>query len=241
MAGHSHWKTIKYKKSATDAQKSKAFSKIARAISVAAREMGPDPNTNPKLRTAIEQARRLHMPTENIERAISRATGEAESTGLEEILVEAYGPGGIALIIEGITDNKNRALGEIKHILNQHNAKLATEGSVRWMFERKGILKIQTGTGMKNSELEMLAIDAGAQDIHRHNDLMEIYTKGEELGNVKKILEEKGVKVEDASIEWIAKEYKKPTPQERALLEKLFTALDENDAVQEIYSNVERE
>lgn len=253
MAGHSHWKTIKYKKGAADAQRSKAFSKITRLISVAARELGGDPVSNPKLRTAIEQARKLNMPAENIEKAIKRGTGELESARLEEILLEAYGPAGAAIIIEGITDNKNRTLGEIKQILNQYGGKLASEGSVRWMFERKGTITIEiknqkspkeslvppTGQAkIKSDELELMAIEAGAEDIRWHDDALDVYTKPEELDKVKKTLEDKGLTVETASLDWVPKEYKNVEPQERETLEKLFSALDENDAVQEIYSNV---
>lgn len=138
MSGHSHAKTIKRDKEASDKKRGQAFSKIARLISVAAKERGPNPETNPKLRIAIETARSVNMPKDNIDRAIKRGTGEDVSAGnLEEVIFEAYGPGGIAVIIEGITDNKNRTLGEIKQILNQHGAKMVGEGGVRWMFERK--------------------------------------------------------------------------------------------------------
>jgi YebC/PmpR family DNA-binding regulatory protein len=137
MSGHSHWHSIKYKKEITDAKKSKVFSKISREITVAAREGGDDPAFNPKLRMAVERARSLNMPADNIDRAIKKGTGELEGTKLEEVLFEAYGPGGTAIIIEGITDNKNRALGDIKQVLSQHNGKLVGEGGVRWMFERK--------------------------------------------------------------------------------------------------------
>lgn len=137
MAGHSHWSKIKYRKEATDAKKSQAFSKMAREITVAVREGGGNPEFNPKLKLVIEKAKSINLPAENIERAIKRGTGEITGPKLELILLEAYGPGGIAIIIEGITDNKNRALTEIKQILSQYNGKLADQGSVKWMFERK--------------------------------------------------------------------------------------------------------
>src|SRR4030042_3986903 len=137
MSGHSHFKSIKHQKGIADAKKGKAFSKIGRLISIAAKEKGGNPETNPKLRLAMEQARAVNMPKDNVERAIQRGIGEAAGEKLEEVVFEAYGPGGIAIIIEGITDNKNRALGEIKQILIQNGGKLAGEGSVRWLFERK--------------------------------------------------------------------------------------------------------
>ncbi len=182
MSGHSHFASIKHKKAITDAKRSKIFSKLSREISVAAREGGGDPNFNPKLRTAIEKAKEFDLPAENIERAIKRGTGEIESAKLESVIYEAYGPGGIAIIIEGITDNKNRALAEIKQILNQNGGKLVGEGGVRWMFERK----------------------------------------------VKK----------PGSLEWVPKQEIELGEKDKELALKLFEALDENDAVQEIYSNL---
>lgn len=237
MAGHSHWKGIKYKKEAADAQKSKIFSKLARAISIAAREGGRDPETNPKLRTVIEQAREYNMPTENIERAIKRGIGELEGASLEEIMLEAYGPGGITIIIEGITDNKNRTLNEIKQILSKYNGKLVAEGSTKWMFDRVGIITMNV-EGRNKEEIELEVIDAGAQDIMWINNVLEVYSKPEELYQIKSRLEEKGFKIENAVLGWKAKEYKQVDPKDKSELEKLFLALDENEAVQEIYSNV---
>jgi len=237
MSGHSHWATIKRTKGAEDAKRSKAFSKMARVISVAAREGGSgDPNANPKLRVAIEQAKEFNMPKENVERAIKRGTGELSGEILEEIVFEALGPGGIALIIEGITDNKNRTLGDVKQILNQHNGKLAGEGSVKWMFDRKGIITVALVPETSKENLEMTAIEAGADDFKwQENDILEIYTKSEELDLVRKSLEEKGVKVESASLGWIPKE---EIEANKESAEKLFEALDDNDAVQNIYSNI---
>lgn len=183
MSGHSHAKTIKRIKEASDKKRGQIFSKMARLISVAVKENGPNPDTNPKLRIAIETARSANIPKENIDRAIKRGTGEDVSAEkLEEVIFEAFGPGGVAIIIEGITDNKNRTLGEIKQILNQHGAKMIGAGGVRWMFERK--------------------------------------------------LKEPG------SLEWEPKQGIKVTAQDRKDCERLFESLDENEAVQEIYSNL---
>ncbi|GAH56951.1 unnamed protein product [marine sediment metagenome] len=190
MSGHSHAKTILHKKQITDAKRGKIFSKLAREISVAAREKGGDPEINSKLRLVIEKARQWNLPKDNIERAIKRGTGELAGEKLKSVLFEAYGPGGIAIIIEGITDNKNRTLGEIKQIFTQNNGKLAGSGSVKWMFERKGCLEVQTEKGgykdKKKEDLELLVIEAGAEDIYWHNDLLDVYTKPEELEKVKK-------------------------------------------------------
>lgn len=182
MSGHSHFKTIKHAKELTDQKRGQTFSKMARAISIAVKEGGPNPETNTRLKVAIEQAKGFNLPKENIERAIRQATGGGEEATLEEVIFEAYGPGGIAIIIEGITDNKNRTLGEVKQILNQNGGKLVGEGSVKWMFERK--------------------------------------------------IKEPG------SLEWVPKQEIEISEKDRGAAEKLFEALDENEAVQEIYSNL---
>ena len=236
MSGHSHWHSIKYKKGIADAKKSKVFSKIAREITVTAKESGGDPNFNPKLRLAVEKARSFNMPADNIERSIKKGTGEIEGAVLENINLEAYGPGGITIIIEGITDNKNRALAEIKQILNQNGGKLVGEGAIKWMFERKGVLIIDSQLKNKD-ELEMAAIEAGAENIYWHDNFLDVYTKPEELELVKKGLENKGIKLDSVSLDWVAKENIEINKEGREAAEKLFSLLDENDAVQEIYSN----
>ena len=250
MSGHSHAKTILHKKQITDAKRGKIFSKLARQISVAVKEKGSDPETNSALRLVIEKAKGFNMPKDNVERAIKRGTGALEGENLEEVIYEAYGPGNIAIIIEGITDNKNRALGEIKQILTQNNGKLAGEGSVKWMFERKGVITANREQQTENKEeLELKVIEAGAEDISWRNaaqedeprqgrDILDIYTKPEELEKVKKNLENQKIKVESASLDWIAKDTKDLSEKDRKAAEKLFFALDESETVQEIYSNL---
>jgi YebC/PmpR family DNA-binding regulatory protein len=230
-------------KELTDKKRGQMFSKMARVISVAVKEGGPNPETNSKLRLAFEMAKKINMPKENVERAIKRGSGEIAEEKLEEVLFEAYGPGEIAIIIEGITDNKNRTLGEIKQILNQNGGKLVGEGSVKWMFERRGCLTLPITNldelRIKNKEeLEMLAIEAGAEDIYWHEDILDVYTKIEELEKVKKNLEEKGIKIEGASLDWVPKEEFSLDEKTKEACQKLFDALDENEAVQEIYSNL---
>lgn len=242
MSGHSHWHTIKHKKGLADAKKGQAFSKVTREITLTAREGGKDPNTNAKLRLAIEKARTLNMPSDNIERAVKRGIGELEDERLEPVLFEAYGPGKIALIIEGITDNRNRASNEIKTILTQHNGKLAAEGSVKWLFERKGTVTIfiadQTPDFQNKEIIELAAIEAEASDFYWHDDRFDVYTKPEDLEKAKKYLEGKGIKTESASLDWVARELIPLGPEEMDVAQKLFEALDENEAVQEIYSNL---
>ncbi len=264
MSGHSHFSSIKHKKEITDKKRGKIFSKMAKLITVAAKEGGSDPAANSKLRMVIEQAKKINMPKENIERAIKKGSGELESAKLEEVVFEAYGSGKIAIIIEGITDNKNRTLGEIKQILSQNEGKLAGGGSVKWLFERKGAIiidpQLQVEELKDKEKLEMEAIEAGAEDIYWHaapeegplrqgedeaseprqrrDDILDVYTKPEELEKVKKNLEEKGIKIDSATLDWVPKEMVEVGEKEKESCQKLFEALDENDAVQDIYSNL---
>lgn len=236
MSGHSHAKTVKSTKDAAAAQRSKVFSKLAGEIAVAAKD-GGDAAGNPRLRMAIDRARSFNMPTTNIERAIKRGTGEEKGATLEEILFEGYGPGDIAILVEGITDNKNRALGEIKQAFEKNRGKLAGEGAVRWMFERRGTIAIVQKDKSKE-DLELLSIEAGAEDTYWKEDgTLEIYTKPAQIEQVKKLLEEHGVLVESALLQWIPKERVALLEKDKEAAEKLFLALDESDAVQEIYAN----
>ena len=237
MSGHSHFKTIKAQKEVADAKKGKIFSKIGRLITVAVKEAGGDPITNSKLRLVIDQAKKFNMPKENIETSIKKGTGELVGEKLEEVSFEGFGPGGIALIIEGITDNKNRTLGEIKTILNQNNGKLAGEGAVRWMFDRKGVVIVSCEAKMKE-ELELLAIEMGAEDVFWHDNLLDIYTKPEDLENIKKSFEEKQIKIDSVSLDWTAKEEVVVSDKEKQASQKLFEALDESDDINDIYSNL---
>ena len=241
MSGHSHFSSIKHKKEITDKKRGQIFSKLSREISVVAKEGGGDPGTNTKLRLVIEKTKQWNLPKENIERAIKKGTGELEGTKLEPITIEAYGPGGIALIIEGIVDNKNRALSEIKQILFQNNGKLADTGSVKWMFERKGVISLRITNQYESTdkeELELKVIEAGAEDIYWHNNEADIYTKMGDLEKVKKNLEDQGIKIESASLDWVAKENIQVEEKDRTAAQKLFETLDESDSVQEIYSNL---
>ena len=184
MSGHSHFATIKHKKAAADAQRGKEFSKLAKEITIVARDGGGDPAANSNLRMVIEKARSINMPMVNVERAIKKGTGEEAGDQLEEIMVEAYGPGGIALLVSGITDNINRSMGEIKQALSKNQGKLVGEGAINWMFERKGVITIPT-EGKDKDELELAVIEAGAEDINWLPDgFLEIYTKPTELAQL---------------------------------------------------------
>ncbi len=240
MSGHSHFSSIKHKKAITDAKRGKIFSKLAKQISIAVREKGGDPETNSSLRMAIEKAKDFNMPKENIERAIKKGTGDVDGAKLEEFTLEAYGPESIAIIIQGITDNKNRALGEVKQILAKNNGKLANEGSVKWMFERKGTITIQAQNPKSKEDLELKVIEAEAEDIYWRDQVLDVYTKIEDLEKVKKNLENQGIKIESASLDWISKDKIELDEKNRQAVEKLFETLDENDDIQEIYSNLKQ-
>lgn len=240
MSGHSHWSTIKRKKEANDAQRGKIFSKLARKIVMAAREKGGDPETNSALRIAIDTARSFNMPSKNIERAVERGTGAGADTQiLEEILCEGYGPGGIAVIVESITDNKNRTFNDIRQTFNKNNGKMADQGSVKWMFEQKGSITIDNEkAGLKKEDLELKAIEAGAEDIIWSDNILSIYVPVESLEKAKDNLQKQSVAIESASLDWVAKTPLELSEQDKKAAERLFEALDENDDVQEIYSNI---
>lgn len=252
MSGHSHFSSIKHKKEITDKKRGQIFSKLSREISVAAKEGGGNPETNTNLRLVIEKTKKWNLPKENIERAIRRGTGELAGRKLEEVLFEAYGPGGIAIIIKGITDNKNRTFSEIKQILSQNSGKLADTGSVKWLFERKGVIALQITNQYESTNrenLELKVIEAGAEDIDWHNaahqgeprqgwDVLDVYTKAEDLEKVKANLEKQEIQIESASLDWVAKKNIQIKEKDKKASKKLFETLDELDSVQEIYSNL---
>jgi len=236
MSGHSKWSQIKYKKAITDAQKGRLFTKLANAITLAARE-GGDPEANFKLKAAIEKAKEQNMPTANIERAIKRGTGELEGARIEETTYEGYGPAGVALIISVITDNKNRAVSEIRNILNKAGGKLGQPGSVAYLFEQKGVIHLEVDSASQE-EAELLAIDAGAEDISNEGNNLFVYTKPNELFLVKKNLEAKGPKVVSASLSMEPKTTVKVVDLERARqVLKMMDALDECQDVANVYAN----
>lgn len=237
MSGHSHFSSIKHKKGIADAKRGKIFSKLARMISVAARQ-GENPDQNSKLKQALDKARGFNMPKENIERAIKKASREIEKEKLEEITYEAFGPKGAAIIIEGITDNKNRTLAEIKKILQKYEAKLAESGSVKWLFEKKGVITLNIYNNQE--ELELKAIEFGAEDIERpqNENILEIYTKPEKLEKIKKFFEIENVPIESTLLIWIAKKQINLPEKDLEFYKRFFEELTENDAVQDIYFNI---
>ncbi len=237
MSGHSKWAQIKHKKALTDAKKSKNFSKLAAAITVAVKEKGADPDKNPKLRLAIEKARSFNMPTTNIERAIQKGVGSNEANQLEELTFEAYGPNGHPLLILAITDNHNRTLAEIKHILTKYGGKLGTSGSVLWMFEQKGKIILKNNNLTDDEELKL--IEAGVDDIKKEDENIIIYTQPENLFNIQQKIKDFGFEIEDASFEFIPKNIENISDEERNIYEKLFDELDDQEEVKDIYSSID--
>jgi YebC/PmpR family DNA-binding regulatory protein len=235
MAGHSKWANIKHRKAAVDAKRGKIYTKLAREITVAAREGGGDPEFNPRLRAAIEKARKFNMPKENIERAIKRGTGEIEGSSYEEVTYEGYGPGGVAIIVKCLTDNRNRAASEVRHAFSKHGGNLGTSGCVSWMFERKGVITIPGN--VDEEELMMAAIDAGAEDIKQEDGEFVVYTEPSNLENVKESLEKSGIKVEEAKLDLIPQNTVRVEGETALKVLKLLDVLEDLDDVQEVFSN----
>lgn len=239
MSGHSHWATIKHRKESQDKKRGAAFSRMTRLLSIAAREGGPDPETNFELRSAIDKARAVNMPNKNIERAIQRGAGlGADREDWFKVNYEAFGPGQTALLVEGITNNKNRTLEEIRGILNKHGGKMAEPGSVRWLFTQAGQL-IVSGLSEDKSELELKAIEAGATDVEWEGDSLIVYVKPDELEKAKKHLEQEDLSVKEHSLIWAPQKNIDLDENDQQKLNRLLEALSEHDDVQEVYLNAE--
>jgi len=240
MSGHSKWSTIKRKKGALDAQRGKIFTKMAKMITVAARQGGGDPQMNIKLRLAVDKARQVNMPAQSIERAIKKGTGDLqEGVALEELTYEAYGPGGAALIIEAVSDNKNRTTSEIKHILADNGGRLGETGSVKWLFDKIGVVRINSFKKEERENIELAIIDAGANDLKDEEGSLLVLSDIEKLSEIKKCLEDNNILYDSAEPELIPKNPLKINDKNiLSQLEKLMEALDGQEDVNEIYSNL---
>lgn len=238
MAGHSKWANIKHRKAAVDAKKGKIFTKLAREIETAARLGGGDPNFNFMLRMVLEKARAANMPKENIERAIKRGTGELEAEALEEIWYEGYGPGGAAFMIKVLTDNRNRAVGEIRSTLRKYGGNLGESGSVAWQFEEKGVITVRA-EGQDPEELMLLAIDAGAEDIEEAGEIIQIYTSRNDLQKVREALDEYNLPIESAELQMVPTNMLELDPETQVSVAKLIEALEDLDDVQQVFVNVD--
>jgi YebC/PmpR family DNA-binding regulatory protein len=236
MSGHNKWSTIKRKKGALDAKRSKAFSRIIKEITVAVKESGGDPDGNPRLRMAINNAKGVNMPKDNIQRAIAKA--EKDPDNLLELTFEGYGPGGVALFIECLTDNNNRTVSAVRTILTKKGGSLGTNGSLAFIFERKGIFTIKK-EGVNLDDIELDLIDSGAQDIDDNGENYIVTTALEDFGRMNKKLEELNVEVENASLQRIPNDYKSTDTSTALKLLRIVDDIEDNDDVQSVYHNLE--
>jgi YebC/PmpR family DNA-binding regulatory protein len=236
MSGHSKWANIKHKKAKEDAKRGQTFTKIIKEITVCAKN-GGIPENNPQLRQLIEKAKEANMPGDNITRAIKKGTGELPGVSYEAISYEGYGPGGTAIIIEALTDNKNRTVADLRHIFGRHNGNLAETGAVNWMFDKLGVIR-GTITGQSEDDLLEALMDFDVQDISTQDNLVSVTTAMASLFQVKDALVKLGMKVESAELEWIAKNNLDVDAETEEKAFALFQALEDNDDVQNVYSNL---
>ncbi|HIC85321.1 MAG TPA: YebC/PmpR family DNA-binding transcriptional regulator [Desulfobacterales bacterium] len=236
MSGHSKWSSIKHKKAAVDAKRGKIFTKLIREITVAARLGGGDPTGNPRLRAAIAAAKAENMPKENIERAIKKGTGELEGTSYEEANYEGYGPGGVAVLVDCLTDNRNRTVAEIKHLFERHGGSLGEPGCVSWIFEKKGLIVIDKEKVDEETLLDIV-LEAGAEDVKEDETQFEVLTEPADFEAVRKAIEEKGIPYNVAEISMIPKNTVKLDGKKAQQMLSLMQALEDNDDVSHVYAN----
>lgn len=242
MAGHSKWANIKRKKEKTDAQRAKIFTKLGREIAVIVRQGGPDPEANSKLRDVIAKAKAANMPNENIMRCIKKAAGEVDSTDYEEIVYEGYGPGGVAVIVEAMTDNRNRTAADVRHYFDKFGGNLGTTGCVSFMFDKKGVILIEKNGKINEDDLMMEALEYGAEDFSTDEEYYEIITAPEDFSKVREGLENKGYEFIKAEVEMVPQTMTKLTdPKQIELMDKLIEHLEDLDDVQNVYHNWEED
>ncbi len=236
MAGHSKWANIKHRKGAQDKKRAKIFTKIIKEITISARLGGGDLTANPRLRKAVSNGKSNNIPFEKIERAIKKGTGELEGAIYEEVIYEGYGPGGLAILMNVITDNKNRSVADIRHILNKFNGNLGESGSVSWMFDQEGQIVLSSSTGDENNIFEV-AIEAGAADFIINKDFYIVTTSSSNLMQIRDKIESYGYDIKSAEIEMVPKNFQKLNKEDSDIALKLLDALDDNDDVNKLYSN----
>ncbi len=236
MSGHSKWATIKHKKAATDAKRGRVFTRIIREITIAARSGGGDPNTNPRLRTAIATAKNENMPNDNIERAVLRGTGQLEGETYEEAQFEGYGPGGVGVLVQVVTSNRNRSVGELRHIMGKNGGNLAENGSVSWQFHRKGEIVVPKEAADEETMMGIV-LDAGAEDLKDDGSAWSVVTPPEVFEKVRDALTASGVTPASAEIGMVPQNYIKLTGAQASQMVRLIEALEEHDDVQHVYSN----
>lgn len=239
MSGHSKWSSIKHKKGALDAKRGKIFTKLIKEITVAARMGGSgDPDANPRLRTAIAAAKNENMPKDNIERAIKKGTGELEGVNYEESSYEGYGPGGAAVLVESLTDNKNRAVADIRHIFSKCGGNLGENGCVAWMFDKKGYIVVERSAVDEDTLMEV-ALDAGAEDVREDDSNFEVITAPEDFEAVKAAIDEKGISCLDAEVTMLPQNTTDLKGKEAEQMVRLMDMLDDCDDVQKVYTNAD--
>ncbi len=241
MSGHSKWNNIKNKKGKSDAERGKVFTKLGRELLVAVKEGGPDPSSNSKLRDVIAKCKANNMPNDNIERSIKKAAGDGNAANYEDITYEGYGPNGVAIIIEAMTDNRNRTAGDVRHILDKFGGNLGTTGSVSWMFDKKGVIIVEKSTKMSEDELMMEAIEAGAENFEASDDVYEITTAPEDFSKVREALEAKGIEFLDADIKMVPQNYMSLDEAATKKMNLIIENMEDLDDVQEIWHNWDEE
>ena len=238
MSGHSKWATTKRKKAAIDAKRGKAFTKIIKEITIAAREGGGDPNGNPRLRLVIDNAKAVNMPADNIERAIKKATGELEGVTYHELTYEGYGPAGVAILVEVATDNKNRTVAEVRHLFSKGGGSMGETGSVAWMFDKKGVVTLPK-QGKSEDEIMEIILEAGAEDLQTEEEFFVVQSSIENFEQVRKALLDKALTIENASLQWIAKNFLTVTGEDAEKVVKLIESLEDSDDVQNVFTNAD--
>lgn len=242
MAGHSKWANIKRRKEKTDAQKGKIFTKLGREIAVVVRQGGPDPEANPKLRDVIAKAKASNMPNESIMRSIKRAAGDVNAANYEEITYEGYGPGGVAVIVETLTDNRNRTAGDVRHLFDKFGGNLGQTGCVSFMFNKKGIILVERAAGIDEEAIMTDVIDAGAEDFNAEEEYFEILTDPNDFSSVRMALEKKGYEFAQAEVRMLPiTTAKLADPRQIEQMNKLIEYLEDMDDVQNVYHNWEQE
>lgn len=238
MSGHSKWAGIKHKKAVVDAKRGKVFSKISKELTVAAKIGGSNPDMNPRLRLAIDKAKEVNMPSDNIKRALQKGTGELPGASYEETVYEGYGPGGVAIMLEVMTDNKNRTVGEIRHILTKHNGNMGETGCVSWMFDKKGYILVNKTAGDEDTIMS-IALDAGAEDFKNdpEEENYEIITSPEDFNSVRDFMEQKNIKLNLSEITMVPQNYVKLEGKDAEKMLKLMELLEDHDDVQNVYAN----
>ncbi len=240
MSGHSKWANIKHKKAKVDAQKGKIFTKLGRELIVAARAGGPDPANNFRLKIAVDNAKAANMPNDNIQRAIQKGAGGGEGTSYEELRYEGYGPGGVAIMVNILTDNRNRTAGEMRHIFSKNGGNMGETGCVSWMFEEKGQITVPQTGDLTEDDLMLISLDCGAEDLEADEDAFQIYTVPDDLESVRQALIDQGISVTESAVNLVPQNMVEIADKDQAeKLIRLMDTLEDHDDVQGLYSNFE--